>query len=183
MTLSCYTSCGNSVVATATHASSSCAADINVYVAYGSNQSAGYGLTIVTPTTTTLQSGYPVDSSPYAGAYESEYEWNLTDSCGNSDAGLDQNEEFGTWTNDYAGTDWFHPNPQGAYDSTSILVDYIGASGNSAPPAEAPQSPLTTVKVFHNTPWLLSVGTQTSGSGVQVHSDLQQWYQDHGRHQ
>jgi hypothetical protein len=63
-TLSCSTGCSNTVTVTATHASSGCSADVSVSVSYnGGPTSAGYGLTIVTPSpsTTSLAMGYPYD--------------------------------------------------------------------------------------------------------------------------
>jgi len=183
--LSCYTSCSTTVTVTSYDASGGCTADLVVYVTIGGVQSPTFSITVVSPTTTTLQPGYPIDRTYNVGNL-SEYDWNLTDSCGYSDAGLDQNEAFGTWTYDYSGEDWPLPSLGPTYDSSSILYDFTGNGGinsGTIPTPEPPQTPLTTTKVFEDAPWRLFVGSQTSTAGVQVHSDTQVWYQDHGRHQ
>ena len=186
--LSCYTGCSTSVTATSSAASSGCTADVNVVATVGGIASLGFWITVVTPTTTTLSSGPPPDST-YPGSssgYESVYVWNLTDSCGNTDAGLDEHEEFGTWTTDYSGTDWPHPTAFSGYVSSYQIYDYITKGPNAPgtiPTPLAPQSPISTVKVFEDSPWRYFVASLTTGYGVQVHSDTQIWYEDHGRHQ
>jgi hypothetical protein len=180
VSLSC-TFCTNTT-ATSTAPSNGCTYDVTVYVTYpDSSQSANFYVAIVRPTTTTLLSGYPTDDPRTAG-YLSTTKWNLTDSCGYSDPGLDGNETFGTWTDDYVGNNWGHPTPQQTYIADSTWYDLQGNTGWTDPLCEIPQSPLTTVKVYHSS-WTLWVGTQTFGSGVSVRADTSQFYQDHGRHQ
>jgi hypothetical protein len=181
VSLSCY-NCSNPV-ATATAPSNGCVYDVTLYVSYGGYQSAPFNVVIATPTTTTLVAGYPTDSALGFSGYVSRTAWNLTDSCGSSDAGLDGNEVFGTFVSDYAGNNWGHPTATSEYWSTSLWYDDIGASGWTTPLAEPPQMPLTNVKVFHDTPWRLFAGSQSFGTGVVIRSDTQQFYQDHGRHQ
>jgi hypothetical protein len=53
---------------------------------------------------------------------------------------------------------------------------------NKYPEPTPPGNPLSTQKVTHDSPWRLFVGSVTFGSGVQVRSDTQQYYLDHGRH-
>lgn len=194
VTLNCTSSCGGSVTATSTSANAGCASDVTITVTYGINASAPYGLTIVAPSTTTLESNYPMDTgqgtnNPGSG-YISTYQWDLRDTCGFVDSGLDQNETFGTWTQDYGGTiDWFHPNPDHLTDMSYVVVDTVDKNGGNTPvstwpgPMQIPPIALSSTTVFHNTPWNLLVGSLTSGTGIVVHSDLQQWYTDHGRHQ
>lgn len=170
---------------TSYHASSGCTPDVEVWVSVGGSFSYNFLITVVTPTTTTLQPGYPSDSL-YNIGYASEYAWALTDSCGYLDYGLDQNEAFGAWTYDYPGENWPLPALGPGYDWSYVLYDYIGNGGinsGTVPTPLPPQSPLTTTKVFEDAPWRLFVGSQASTVGVQVHSDTQIWYQDHGRHQ
>jgi hypothetical protein len=182
VSLSC-TTC-TSTVATATAPSYGCTADVTIYVSYGGYYSAPFNLTIVTPSTFTVQSGYPTDSADTSHGYISNYVWNLTDSCGYSDPSLDGHETFGTFYTDYTGTDWPFPTAQShTYRPDSLWYDAINAFGQNIPLSEAPQSPLTSTKVLHDTPWSYLVGTQTQGSGVVVQTDTQQFYQDHGRHQ
>jgi hypothetical protein len=178
--LSCYT-CANTT-ATSTAPSNGCTYDITVYVTYpDGSQSANFYVSIVTPKNTTLLSGYPTDAAWNTG-FVSTTGWNLTDTCGYSDAGLDGNETFGTWTNDTA-NNWSLPTATATYNASSNWYDQLGAYGFTTPPPENPQSPLTNVKVMHDYPWNLWVGSQTFGSGVSVRADTQQFYQDHGRHQ
>ncbi len=180
VSLDCYT-CAN-VLATATSPSNGCDYDVTVSVSYGGYSSAAFTVMINTPENTTLQSGYPTDVSVGNG-YLSTTAWNVTDLCGYSTAGFDVNEAFGTFYDDYYGHNWGYPSLGSTYETTSVVSDYIGNRGWTVPMAEPPQSPLTSTKVFHDTPWMLYVFSQTSGSGVSVRSDTQQIYQDHGRHQ
>jgi hypothetical protein len=186
VSLSC-TTC-SSTVATSTAPSNGCVYDVSVYVHYpdGSESShSGFEVAIVTPQTTTLLANYPADADYTGSGYISTTKWNLTDSCGSSDAGLDANEVFGMFTDDYAGNNWQHGSQSAGNQSTSTITDQQSVfqnGNNTTPPAENPQSPLTTTRVFHN-PWTLYVGSLTFGSGVAVRADTQQNYQDHARHQ
>jgi hypothetical protein len=183
VSLSCYT-CTNTV-ATSTAHSNGCKYDITVYVTYpDGSKSADFNVAIVTPSALTIQSGYPMDGKLGSG-YQSTYMWNLTDTCNQSDSGLDGNETFGTFTPDYTDPkeNWGTPAAAHTYESGSIWPDYLSAYGFTVPPPENPQSPLTGTKVLHDYPWTLFVGSQTFGSGVPVDVDTQQYYQDHGRHQ
>jgi hypothetical protein len=183
--LSCYTC--TSTVATSTAPSAGCVYDVSIYLTYPDHvQSSTFHLLVAQPTTLTLQSGYPKDGdSPYGLGYESTTEWKLGDSCGNSDPGLDFNENFGTFVTDYTGQNW--PQPFASYSnsgSNAFVIDSMIATqeGGYVPSPEYPQVPLGTVKVRHN-PWLCYVGSITIGSGLLTYTDTQQNYQDHGRHQ
>lgn len=182
VSLSCYT-CTNTV-ATSTSPSAGCVYDVSVYLTYpDSSQSAPFNVLIAQPTTLTLQPGYPKDGDSALGVgYDSQTEWNMTDSCGNSDAGLDVNEVFGTFVADYSGNNWPYPSETSFNDTTSYVTDSLIATNPpaSTPPAEYPQS--GTTKVRHNV-WNFYVGSLTYGSGLLIYSDTQQNYQDHGRHQ
>jgi hypothetical protein len=191
VSLNCYTC--TTVVATATSPSAGCVYDVTVTVTYNGNTSAPFKVALIQPTTTTLQSGSPTDQSAnaYFGVttlvgYVSTTSWNLTDSCGNSDAGLDVNESFGTWTNDTA-NNWPLPSVGNAYYPGSVISDFLAAYGaisnSSSPPVQNPQSPLGSTKIRHDYPWVLRVFSLTSGNGVTVRTDTQQSYQDHGRHE
>lgn len=191
VSLNCYTC--TTVVATATSPSAGCVYDITVTVTYNGNTSAPFNVAIIQPTTTTLQSGSPIDQSANAFfntvglvGYMTTTSWNLTDSCGNSDGGLDVNESFGTFSNDTA-NNWGRPTIGNGYYPGSVLSDYLGESAptnnNSSPQLQNPQSPLGSTKIYHDYPWVLRVFSLTSGNGVTVRTDTQQWYQDHGRHQ
>jgi hypothetical protein len=186
VSLSC-TTC-TSTVATSTAPSNGCVYDVSVYVTYpdgGESSPTGFEVAIVTPKTLTLKAGYPTDSdSPYGVGYDSMTAWNLTDSCDNSDAGLDVNEVFGTFSDDYSGTNWPTPMQTSGNEATSTVTDSLIATqeGGLVPSPEYPQVPLGTTKVRHN-PWTLYVGSTSFGSGVGVLTDTQQNYQDHGRHQ
>ena len=179
------TSCTNTT-ATSTAPSSGCVYDVVVHASYDGFNSDDFSVAIIKPSTFTLQSGYPVDAAA-SGGFLTTYAWALTDTCGSPDAGLDGNEQFGTWTDDYfnsTGThnDWPTPSATNGYSPTNIWRDQIGLSYGSTPPSLAPQSPLTTVTVMHDTPWTAFIGSQTFGSGLAVYADTQQFYQDHGRH-
>lgn len=181
VSLSCNT-CTNTT-ATSTAPSNGCTYDITVYVTYpDGSQSGNFNVAIITPKNTTLLSGYPTDASCGLQCYLSTTAWNLTDTCGSSDAGLDLNETFGTWTNDYVGNTWGLPTAGSTYRPNSTLYDYM-SPGCCTPVPQPPQSPLGSTKVFHDYPYTLWVGTQTFGHGVSVLVDTQQFYQDHGRHQ
>jgi hypothetical protein len=174
---------------TATHASSGCSADVFIHVSYGGSQSDPYGLTIVTPTTTTLMTSQP--NPPYTNPadrsisnydYETEYDWNLTDSCGYSDSGIDQSEAFVVpWIPDYPNTDWAGALAYPGYASTSIVHDYMSHTGQySVPPTNGGN-----VAVLH-TQWTMYIGSRSldcvPSCGTPVHTDTFQYYQDHGRH-
>ncbi len=184
MSLSCY-DCANPV-ATATHPSDGCVADVQITVSYGTSLSAPFNVTIVTPNQSTVQSGYPTHAIwpgyPTTG-YISTFSWNVIDSCGYSDAGLDGHEYFGTFSNDYFGNNWGHPGANGIYNASSIWFDQVGAHSYTTPATQNPQAPLGSTKVFNDYPWQLLMGTQVLGtSGANVRSDTQQFYQDHGLH-
>lgn len=183
VSLSCYT-CA-STVATSTSPSDGCAYDVTVYVTYpDGSMSSDFYVAIVTPTTTTLQAGYPSDGSWYGSyGYISTYDWQITDSCGYPDSGLDANEVFGGWYVTYSGTNWTYPTAGAAHLDTSYIYDEIGATYQSVPPSMDPQSPLSGEEVYYDYPWKLFVGTQTFGSGVVIRADTQAFYVDHGRHQ
>jgi len=183
VSFSCMTC--SSTTATSTAPSNGCYYDLTVYVTYpDGSQSTNFNVAIITPSTTTLLSGYPQDEGWFAPyGYQSVTSWNLTDTCGSSDAGLDGHEAFGSFSDDYAGNSWGHPTPNGLYNSTSHWADTIGNAYEVTPPSIVPQSPLGSTAIFHS-PWSLWVGSQALGSfGVSVRSDTAQVYQDHGRHQ
>jgi hypothetical protein len=159
--------------------------DVTVYLTYpDGSQSANFNVTIVQPSTTSLSLGYPQDSI-YDGlyGYQTTYDWNLTDTCGNSDPGLDANEAFGAWTDVYVGNAWGYPTGGSDNFPTSTVSDVLRAGYKTTPPSTNPQSPLSTEAVEYDFPWDLFVGSLTSGSGVVVHSDYQVFFVDHGRHQ
>jgi len=181
VSLSC-TTC-TSTVATSTAPSNGCYYDLTAYVTYpDGSQSGNFNVLINTPTTTTLQSGTPSDAVWNTTGFISTTSWNVTDSCGYSDGGLDVNESFGTFYDDYFGNNWGHPSVGNSYYPGSVISDYIGAVGWTNPSVQTPQSPLSGTTIFHDVPWVLRVFSQTSGSGVSVRSDTQQFYRDHGRH-
>jgi hypothetical protein len=153
-------------------------------------QSAYFSVLINTASTTTLQSGFPTNAA-YSGnppqpgwiGWKSVYQWTLKDLYGNVLSGTDVNETFGTWTYDYAGTNWPLPTPTAGYNPTSNCTDTLSATGTGyTPPMQNPQTPLGTTAVYHDTPWHFYVFSTTSGSGVSIHSDTQQFWQDHGTH-
>jgi hypothetical protein len=116
------------------------------------------------------------------------YEWALTDTCGYQDSGLSANEVIGSITDDYflaTGThnNWGTPATDSWYDASYVITDEIYAANVTVPASEPPQTPtLTNVKVLDDNPYNINVGTQTPGSGTTIRYDVQQWYQDHGRH-
>jgi hypothetical protein len=191
VSLNCSTC--TTVVATATSPSAGCVYDVSVTVTYNGNTSAPFNVQLVQPTTTTLQSGSPVDQSANAYfsttglvGYVTTTSWNLTDSCGNSDGGLDINESFGLFTADTV-SNWPLPAVGNSYYPGSVINDYLFADGptsnSSSPQVQNPQIPLGSTKIYHDYPWVLRAFSQTSGNGVTVRTDTQQWYEDHGRHQ
>lgn len=205
VSLSCTSNCSNSITVTATAASSGCSADVTLYATYSGQESSGYGLTIVTPTTGTLQSGYPYDEdNPIygTGSFLTTYNWEVSDSCGNDDTGIDQNEGFCsypddddscTWTNDYSGNNWGTPIASGGYIS-SVFVDYMGQNNPGGTPASSSPSSngydtcSTSTPVLH-APWTGYVGSQSNSCsgvdscGAQILSNTFQYYTDCGRHQ
>jgi hypothetical protein len=103
--------------------------------------------------------------------------------------GTDANETFGTFYTDYTGnpgTTWGYVSRTGpgtqAYNATANYVDTLGVSG----PANAIPVPQCcgggNTLVWHDLPWNYWVFSQAYGSGVSIHSDSQQYYQDHGTH-
>jgi hypothetical protein len=134
----------------------------------------------VAPQTFTLASGYPMDY-PYYTGWLTYTAWNLTDSCGYLDPGLDGNETFGTWTNDDL-NNWTLPTATNGYNASYQWLDTQYEYGFTLPAPENPQVPLTNDKVYHDFPWQVWIGSLTFGSGVSVEKDQQQYYVDHGRH-
>lgn len=175
ISLSCY-DCANPV-ATAQSPSSGCLSDIQVYVSYGGYSSAPFNVTIVAPSYTNLQSGYP-QTNPWYSGYLTQYVWSVVDSCGNLDGGIDANEKFGTFVNDIS-NNWTYPTAGPVYMTSYLIGDEIGHSGGS-PAAQPPGNGTTLVR--HNYPWALRIGSQTSGSGTPVRADTQAEYLDHGAH-
>jgi hypothetical protein len=135
---------------------------------------------IVQPQQFTLNANYP-QNFIYFNGYESDYKWTLTDSCGNQDAGLDGNEQFGTWTDDWTGNDWGYPTATSTYRSDAVWPDELTASGNLMnPTVQNPQGGSTKIK--HDYPFTVYIGSQSFGHGVVVHRDTQQYWRDHGTH-
>jgi hypothetical protein len=187
VSLSCNPCIGNT--ATSTAPSASCNPDITVYVNYGGFYSYPFKIFINKPSHLTLQAGYPQDINWSQGGqpgYKSNYAWSLTDTCGSLIGGLDANEVFGTWTDDYYNStgqhnNWGVPTAVPSYSPDSTYTDTIGASyPATAPPPEYAGN--GDVAVMHDYPWTFMFGSQSYGAGVAVLSDTQQWYQDHGRH-
>jgi hypothetical protein len=187
ISLSCYT-CTNPI-ATALAPSSGCSSDIQVTVSYGSYTSAPFNITIVVPNSTVLQSTYPQHSAwnpaPGYNGYQSLYVWAILDSCSNQDGGIDANEALGSFSKDQSNTTWVPGSPNGVYLSSYLIGDIVGFAGPSTaiPVATAPASPLGSHTVINDNPWKARVGSQSIGSGTQIRSDKQQWWQDHGTHQ
>jgi hypothetical protein len=191
VSLNCNTC--TSVVATATAPSNGCVYDVTVTVSYGPYQSASFHILINTIADMTLVGGYPTNSSFLGNGYDSQYVWNATDVCGSEVYGLDGNESYGSWTDDYYLTQGYYntwnlpgvltPNPY--YFSSYLWADDIKAqaAGANDPNTTHPQSPLQYIYVEDNYPWTLHAFSQTIGAGLLIHSDDQQWYIDHGEHQ
>jgi hypothetical protein len=179
VTLNCYT-CTN-VTATAQAPSDGCQFDVTVTVSYGPYTSAPFNVLINTGASVSLASGYPDDFPwfpPYG--YQSKTGWTVQDLCGETMQQFDANELLGNFTNDVA-NNWTRPVAMnGAQDV--VVVDTQGEALQAVPASEEPQSSLTNTKVYNDLPWTLSVFSLNSGSGVNVHEDTQQFYQDHGRH-
>ncbi len=134
-----------------------------------------------------MQQGYPQSGAWYPFGlvgWQSVYSWTLRDSCGNGLQGLDVNETFGTFATDYAGSNWGRPSQMATYIAGFNFGDLLAHAGDSSniPVPQIPQSPLGNTPVYHDTPWKFYAGTLTFGSGVVVHTDTQQWWQDHGAH-
>ncbi len=188
VTLNCYTC--TSVVATASAPSSSCSADVTVYVSYGGYQSAAFTILINSPAYAT-QTQDPTNAASGSG-YLTTYMWGITDTCGNEDPGMDGNESFGNFTDDYAEISgiannwpWSSLVPGHLYDTGWTWADRIGAvssDGSYIPDPTNPQTPLSAVLVEDDTPWSLNLFTQTIGDGLSIFRDDQQWYIDHGEH-
>lgn len=187
VSLSCYT-CA-STLATATAASEGCVYDVSVKVTYPDGSSSPYFTVLInTAHKTTLQAGYPTNtpwsSQPGYVGFQSFYQWTLTDLCSDRMSGTDENELFGTWTPDYTDENWGIPMPGHGYNSSANYTDLLGASGTGAwvPLMQVPQTPLGSTKVYHDTPWNFYVFSTNFGSGVVIHTDTQQFFQDHGTH-
>lgn len=189
--LSC-TTC-SSVVATSAAASSGCTQDIKITLNYGGFTSDPFWVTIVTPSTMTLSPNYPKDFAVGAG-YNSDWRWDLTDTCGNLDAGLDGYELFGQFAKNISDETWGTPSPAPPFfNAKSYWFDTVGMPVADCSvyhpqcanpgPLQTPPVPLSTAQVFYDWGWSAWVGTQTIGLGVQVISNAQQWYIDHGTHQ
>ncbi len=107
MTLSCSICTVNT--ATSTSPSNGCVSDVTVTASYGGFLSQPFPVLINTPKNTTLQPGVPNDQAS-GGGYLSKTDWALTDLCGYVASGLDGNEVFGAWTDDYYATMGVHNN-------------------------------------------------------------------------
>jgi hypothetical protein len=179
VSLSCN-NCANPV-ATALSPSGGCYFDIQLYVSYGGYSSNAFNVTIVAPSYTNLQSGYPKNDIWMVTGYKSTYEWQVVDSCGSADGGIDANEVLGSYTN-IISNNWLTSSGDPVYMTTSLIDDGIGHVGGS-PAAKTPQNPLTTTEIRYDYPWALRVGSQTSAKGTPVRVDYQVEWLDHGTHQ
>lgn len=184
VSLSC-TNC-TSTTATSLAASLGCTADIKITVNYGGFTSNPFWVTIAAPAQLVLVSGYPQDKDGNPNdstGWTSVYEWNLTDTCGYQDPGLDGYELFGQWTQ-YNGSNWPSAQPEPpASNSASIWNDEMakGETYGLNPPARPLQNPLTSIQA-ESAPWTFTVGSLTVGLGLQVGSNTSMYYVDHGRH-
>lgn len=134
VSLDCYTC--TTVEATATSPSAGCVYDVTVTVTYNGHTSAPFTVALIQPTTTTLQSRTPFDQSANdafsttgAVGYVSTTSWNITDSCGASDGGLDVNETFSSFSNDTS-NNWPRPSAGNTYYPGSVVNDYLTATAN-----------------------------------------------------
>jgi hypothetical protein len=99
VSLNCSVCVSNTITSTAP--SSSCNNyDVTISESYGGFNSDPFKAFINKPASLSLQPLYPSDSIWGVG-FKSVYQWKLTDTCGGSVAGLDGNEQFGPWTDDY----------------------------------------------------------------------------------
>jgi hypothetical protein len=95
------------------------------------------------------------------------------------------NEDFGTIADDYIGNNWPIPTAGGlTIPGTGLFADTMCVVDPGlilTPRVLTPQSPLTNVKIDHSSQFWF-VGSVTPASGVEVQSDTQQYFQDHGLH-
>jgi hypothetical protein len=172
-----------------------------LYATSGGNQSSGFAIAIIQPTTMTPY-GSPADTT-YTGTgptgYSSAISWTVSDACGNSDPGLDVNEQFGNGTGqetvveDYSGANWDVTGYPGGdnFGYTAVVTDHLtvgaGEYNNEgqlySPTPQDPQNPCSlTTPLLHN-PWYFQVGSTNPTSGLNIYSDTQQRYLDCRRHQ
>lgn len=193
VTITCNPSPSNCTQATATSTapSNGCTYDVSVYVTIGGVQSAAYTLAIIEPHTATLQGSYPStpqnppDSALGVG-FQTIYTWNLTDTCGNNDGGIDESESFGTQTNVVA-NNWNPFSNMAGYQSSSTMHDYFSNVAGTSPQVQNPGY-VGTYIVFY-APWEMLVGSATPGAGLPIYrpdisgyTDYSIIYLDHGRH-
>ena len=95
---------------------------------------------------------------------------------------LGVNETFGKDVPD-ASNNWPANTPGGlTIPSSDAFADTMCSVGKTQTPAPlTPQNPLSSEKIVHS-PQSWFVGSVTPGTGVEVQTDTQQYYIDHGRH-
>jgi hypothetical protein len=71
------------------------------------------------------------------------------------------------------------------YNANSTFMDTLGTAatnGTLNPNPQIPAMPLGSVSVIYDYPWHFYVGSQTFGTGTVIHSDTEEFWQDHGTH-
>jgi hypothetical protein len=117
--------------------------------------------------------------------YKTQAAYTVQSFFGVAIANIGVNEDFGSTTDDYIGNNWPIPAAGGlTLPSTGLFADtmcVVDPGITLSPRVLTPQSPLDSEKIFHSTQFWF-VGSVTPAEGVEVQSDTQQFYEDHGLH-
>jgi hypothetical protein len=163
--------------------------DLTVYAVFGGFYSDPFTVAIIKPSYAVHMLEYPIHSALLSTGYSTVDEWTVYDTCDNPDSGLDGNEAFGSYTDDYylsttTYNNWGYPPTAGhGLNPSATWTDTIFAYGYTVPTTQNPQSPLGGQEVLDDSGWSLLVGSQSYGVGIVVHQDDQQWFRDHGVHE
>ena len=95
------------------------------------------------------------------------------------------NESLGPFSDDYSGNNWPGATakglPVGATGGFADTMCVVDPNQKLSPRTLTPRNPLGSEMINHSAQsWF--VGSLTPGSGIQVQSDTEQFYEDHGRH-
>lgn len=159
--------------------------DVVIKVTVNGSQSSGFKMTVLAPHSL-VPVGVITDTASGTQGYVSLIHYSIRDQYGTQLPASVDGSEFFTSGNiaDYSGENWPTSGASGGtIPDPGNFTDQVGGPSllGLTPPAEAPNSPLSSTKVLHRT-GQFQIGSTVSGQGIIVQTHTWQHWVDHGRH-